>query len=165
MNHPYTLTEIILKLTALISEKIGEIKAAQLSKPPAELRKRNRIKTIQSSLEIEGNPLSIDQITAILDNKRIVAPEKDIIEVKNAIIVYSRLNLFNPSSLKSLCDAHGMLMDGLLKSPGALRGRFVGITKGSKITHLAPPAEMVKPLIKNLFKFLKSDPALGLIKS
>ena len=85
MKPPYQVTNKILNLIASISERIGEVNAAHLNKPPTELRKRNRIKTIQSSLEIEGNILTITQITDLLDNKKILAPKKDIVEVKNAI--------------------------------------------------------------------------------
>ena len=165
MKPPYTITGTILKLIVSISEKSGEIKSAHLSKPPAELRKKNKIKTIQSSLEIEGNTLSIKQITALIENKRIIAPQKDITEVKNAIKVYSQLDSLNPFSLDSLCKAHKILMEGLVEFPGKLRGRAVGIVKGSKVTHLAPPGEMVKPLMKNLFKYLRNDSDPGLIKS
>lgn len=77
--------------------KTGEINATHLHKPPAELRKSNRIKTIQASFEIEGNTLSIEQITAIVENKSVLGPQKDILEVKNAIVVYDKLNEFNPS--------------------------------------------------------------------
>jgi len=82
MKPPYQITEIILKLIAEISEKIGEINAIHLSKPPTELRKKNRIKTIQSSLEIEGNTMTEDQITALLNKKKVLAPKKDILEVQ-----------------------------------------------------------------------------------
>jgi Fic family protein len=165
MKPPYSISEQILKRIASISEKIGEVKSAHLSKPPTELRRKNRIKTIQSSLEIEGNTLTFEQITAIFENKRVIAPKKDIIEVKNAIKVYNTLNSFNPKSLKSLCDAHKILMEGLVESSGKLRGKSVGIIHGSQIAHVAPPGEMVKPLMNDLFKYLKSDPDLGLIKS
>ena len=94
MKPPYEITSKILNLIASISEKIGEVNAAHLYKPPTELRKRNRIKTIQSSLEIEGNTLTVEQITDLLNNKRILAPKKDILEVKNAIRVYNQLNKF-----------------------------------------------------------------------
>ena len=81
MKPPYEITSKILNLIASISEKIGEVNAAHLNKPPTELRKRNQIKTIQSSLEIEGNTLTVEQITDLLENKRILAPKKDILEV------------------------------------------------------------------------------------
>jgi len=85
MKPPYTISPAILRSVAAIAEQIGEINAAHLYRPQAQLRRINRIKTIQSSLEIEGNTLNIEQVTAILENKRVLAPEKDILEVKNAI--------------------------------------------------------------------------------
>ena len=127
MKPPYAITSKILNLISLISERIGEIKSARLVKPPTELRKRNRIKTIQSSLGIEGNSMTIEQITDLLNNKRVLAPQKDILEVKNAIEVYSMLNDFNAYKLDSLCKAHGILMNGLIKNAGKLRHASVGI--------------------------------------
>lgn len=165
MKPPYEITSKILTLIASISEKIGEVNAAHLNKPPAELRKKNRIKTIQSSLEIEGNTLTVEQITDLLDNKRILAPRKDILEVKNAISVYNQLNKFKVFELKSLCKAHEILMKELIENPGKLRTGSVGIVKGSDITHIAPPGEMVHSLMTDLFKYLKNDDDLILIKS
>jgi Fic family protein len=92
MKPPYDVTPKILKLISSISEKIGEVNANYLSKQSPQLRKKNRIKTIQSSLQIEGNTLTEDQITALIDNKRIIGPEKDVLEVLNAINVYDELN-------------------------------------------------------------------------
>jgi Fic family protein len=165
MKPPYKITGKILKLVASISEKIGEVNSAHLNKPPTELRKKNRIKTIQSSLEIEGNTLTIEQITAIIENKRIIGPEKDILEVKNAISVYDNLDNLNPYNFDSFCDAHEILMKGLVDSPGRLRSKSVGIVKGSEVAHIAPPSEMVKPLMNNLFDYLKNDDDIVLIKS
>lgn len=165
MKPPYSITGKILQLVALISEKIGEVNAAHLSKPPTELRKKNRIKTIQSSLEIEGNTLSLEQITAIIENKRIIGPKKDILEVKNAIEVYNFLDKLNPYSFESFCEAHRILMNGLIENAGKLRTTSVGIVKGSKITHIAPPSEMLQPLMNDLFAYLKSNDDLMLIKS
>ncbi|NML69252.1 Fic family protein [Chryseobacterium sp. RP-3-3] len=165
MKPPYTITDKILLLVASISEKIGEINAHHLYKPAAELRKKNRIKTIQSSLEIEGNTLTEEQITALLDNKRIIAPLKDIQEVQNAIEVYSRLQQFKPTSIKDLEKAHAVLMKDLIGKAGKLRTSNVGIVKGSKVEHIAPSGTMVKGLMNDLFKYLKNDPELILIKS
>ncbi len=165
MKPPYEITSETLRLVAEISEKIGEVNSAHLHKPPAELRKRNRIRTIQSSLEIEGNTLSIEQITSILENKRIIGPKKDIIEVKNAIEVYNKIQSFNPYSIKSFCKAHGLLMKGLIENPGKLRSKSVGIAKGNVIAHIAPHGEMVNPLMNDLFGYLKNNSELLLIKS
>ena len=165
MKPPYQITEKIIQLVASISEKIGEINAAHLYKPTTELRKKNRIKTIKFSLEIEGNTLSEEQITALLENKRVIAPKKDIVEVQNAIKVYNQLYKFNPLQLTDLNKAHSILMNGLIENAGKLRTKNVGIVKGSKVQHLAPGGLMVKGLLKNLFDYLKKDKDLALIKS
>jgi Fic family protein len=165
MKPPYQVTNKILEQIASIAEKIGEINAAYLYKPSTGLRKKNRIKTIQSSLEIEGNSLSLDQVTAILDNKKVVAPKKDILEVKNAIKAYENLDSYNHTSLTSFCRAHATLMNGLIENAGKIRIKSVGILKGSQVTHIAPPGDIVKSLVKELFDYLKKDKDLLLIKS
>ena len=165
MKPPYTLTGTILQQISLISEKIGEINATHLQRPKAELRKSNRIKTIQSSLEIEGNTLTVEQVTAILENKRVIAPQKDILEVKNAIAAYDAIKSFKSFSFSAFLSAHKILMNGLIATAGKLRTGNVGIVKGSKLTHLAPPGGMVKPLIKDLFLYIKKDTEPILIKS
>jgi Fic family protein len=165
MKPPYEITGKILHLISSISELIGEVKTARLTKPKAELRRRNRIKTIQSSLEIEGNSLTIEQITDLFDNKRIIAPKKDILEVQNAIKVYSSFEKFKVYNIDSLCYAHSVLMNALLDRPGQLRSTNVGIVRGSIISHLAPPGEMVYPLLKTLFEYLQYDEDILLIKS
>ena len=165
MKPPYSITSEILSLILSISEKLGAINATHLQAPRTELRKANRIKTIHSSLEIEGNTLSLDQVTAIIDNKKVLAPQKDILEVKNAIKVYDALHGFTSSSLPSFLKAHALLMKGLVSFPGKFRSSGAGIVKGSKLTHLAPKASMVRPLMNDLFSYLKKDKDPLLIKS
>ncbi|MBP6385698.1 MAG: Fic family protein [Pseudarcicella sp.] len=162
---PYAITPFILELIVSISEKIGEINANHLYKTTTELRKKNRIQTIQSSLEIEGNTLTEEQITALIDNKRVIAPQKDILEVQNAIKVYEQIKIINPFRLKDLEKAHSVLMNGLIDNAGKLRTTNVSIVKGSKVEHIAPNGSMVKGLIKDLFEYLKNDKELILIKS
>lgn len=165
MKPPYQITDSILKLVVAISERLGEINATHLYKPPTELRKKNRIKTIQSSLEIEGNTLTEEQITALLNDKRVIAPQKDILEVQNAIKVYEQLREFNPNKLKDLEKAHATLMKGLIEDAGKLRTKNVGIVKGSKVEHVAPSGTMIKSLMNDLFDYLKTDTDVLLIKS
>lgn len=165
MAPPYKLTPKILRLVTEISQKIGEVNASFLTKPSPELRKSNRIRTIQASLAVEGNTLSVDQITAILEKKRVVGPAKDIKEVSNAIKVYGLIGKLNSQSEKSFLEAHQILMQGLIPTAGKYRKGNVGIVKGSKIQHLAPPASNVPHLMKELFAFIKKDPAIALIKS
>ena len=165
MKPPYDINSNILKLITSISEKIGEVNASFLNKPSPKLRKQNKIKTIHSSLKIEGNTLTEEQITAILENNSVIGPQKDIKEVLNAIEIYENLEQFSPDSEKSFLKAHQILMSNLIEKAGKYRNQGVGIVKGSKVEHLAPPFENVPFLMKNLFDYLKNSAEIELIKS
>ena len=165
MKPPYEITSLILKYIASISEKIGEVNAKYLVKTNPSLRKQNRIKTIHSSLSIEGNTLSEEQITAIMENKRVVGPQKDIIEVLNAFDVYKNTPILKYHSEKDFLKAHKMLMNDLIENSGKYRTKGVGIVKGSKVEHVAPPYENVPFLMKDLFQYLKDTSEISLIKS
>jgi Fic family protein len=165
MKPPYEITSLILKRIASISEKIGEVNAKYLVKTNPGLRKQNQIKTIHSSLSIEGNTLSEEQITAIVENKRVIGPQKDIIEVLNALEVYKNINTLKHHSEKDFLKAHNMLMQNLIENAGKYRTKGVGIVKGSKVEHLAPPYENVPLLMKDLFGYLKDKSEIALIKS
>ena len=165
MKPPYDITPRILKLITSISEKLGEVNANYLNKQSPQLRKQNRIKTIHSSLQIEGNTLTEEQITALIENKRVIGPEKDVLEVLNAIKVYEKLNEYRYYSDKSFLKAHLALMNGLIESAGKYRNQGVGIVKGTKVEHIAPPFENVPFQMKNLFEYLKDSDELTLIKS
>jgi Fic family protein len=165
MKPPYEITSSILKLITSISEKIGEVNANLLNKPSPKLRKQNRIKTIHSSLKIEGNTLTEEQITALLENKKVIGPKKDVLEVLNAIKIYENLEQCNPSDEKSFLKAHQNLMEGLIENSGQYRNQSVGIVKGSKVEHLAPPFRNVPYLMKDLFEYLKKSDEIELVKS
>lgn len=165
MKPPYQITSKILHLISNISQKIGEVNANYLIKNNPQLRKQNQIKTIHSSLSIEGNTLSEDQITAILENKRVLGPEKDIKEVLNALKVYQELDRLKFNIEKDYLKAHKTLMNGLVENPGKYRTKGVGILKGSKVEHIAPPSENIPYLMKELFSYLKDNSELSLIKS
>jgi Fic family protein len=165
MKPPYKITSLILSTVSSISEKLGEVKANYLSKPSPQLRKQNRIRTIHASLSIEGNTLTEEQVTALLDNKRVLGPKKDVQEVLNAIKVYDQLSSFDPYSRESFLSAHQILMGELIEQPGRFRNQSVGIVHGKEIAHVAPPAVNVPFLMNDLFGYLKDDPDLLLIKS
>jgi len=165
MKPPYDITPKILKLISSISEKIGEVNANYLSRQSPQLRKQNRIKTIHSSLQIEGNTLTEEQITALIENKRVVGPQKDVLEVLNAIKVYEKLDKYDFLSEKSFLTAHQVLMTRLISDAGKYRKQGVGIVKGTKLEHVAPPYKNVPYLMKDLFKYLKDSDELTLIRS
>lgn len=165
MKPPYTINAPIIQLIIEISQKIGELNSSLLIKQAPALRKRNRIRTIQASLAIEGNTLSIDQITALIENKRVLGPNKDIKEVTNAIEVYNQLHQLKPTSEKSFLAAHKTLMQGLIPFPGQYRKTSVGIVKGNQLAHVAPPAKNIPYLMKDLFQYLKTSDDHVFIKS
>ena len=165
MKPPYEITTTILRLITVVSEKLGEVKASFLNKPSPQLRKQNKVKTIHSSLKIEGNTLTEGQITALIDNKRVIGPGKDVKEVLNAIKVYENMDNYDPVSSKSFLSAHQQLMEGLIDRPGQYRTENVGIIQGSKVAHLAPPAGNVHFLMSELFEYLKNEDDPTLIKS
>jgi len=129
------------------------------------LRKTNNIRSIKASMAIEGNSLSLDQVTDILNGQKIIAPRKDIIEVKNAISVYEKFDEFNVYDQNSLLDAHALMMRELMSNAGKFRTDSVGIFKGSEAIHIAPPYIEVSGLIANLFSYLKESDDSLLIKS
>jgi Fic family protein len=165
MKPPYDVTHAIFQLITDIAIKIGQLDASQMTRPEPHLRKQNRIRTIHSSLGIEGNTLTLDQVTALLENKRVVGPRKDILEVMNAIRVYDSLGTFDPYSSKSFLEAHKMLMEDLLDNAGRYRSQAVGVFQGTQVAHIAPPARNVNHLMNDLFGYLKSKDDITLIKS
>lgn len=165
MKPPYTINQKIIQLIASISEQIGEVNARYLVKQDPKLRKQNRIKTIHSSLAIEGNTLSEEQITALIENKKVVGPKKDIKEVLNAIEVYSKLKELKFKKEKDFLTAHKLLMHDLVDRAGQYRNKGVGITMGKKIAHIAPPYKNVPSLMKELFTYLKDKEEPALIMS
>ena len=151
---PFTLGPAIVPLVAMISELVGRRSAIDASASSLHLRRVNQIRSIQGSLAIEGNTLTQDQITAILDGKRVIAPFREIQEVRNAIKVYDKIQTWAFDSEADLLSAHGLMMAGLHDEIGRYRHGGVGILKGEAVIHLAPPAERVPVLMRDLFGWL-----------
>ena len=152
---PFTPTAAILRLAAEISEAVGRLSAREETAQELHLRRINRIRTVQGSLAIEGNTLSEEQITALVEGKRILALPREIREAKNALAAYALLEKWRPSSEKDLLEAHRILMKGLLEVAGAYRSGGVGVLSGDRVIHLAPPAERVPYLMQDLLHWLK----------
>jgi Fic family protein len=165
MDPPFKITTQILKSISKIERLIGRFESLDHAKPQPYLRKSNRIRTVQCSLAIEGNTLSLDQITALIEGKTVIGKKSEIQEVLNAVEVYDQMSEFKPHSFQSLLKAHRIMMTKLIASAGKWRLGNVGILKGSQVSHIAPPAENVPHLMKQLFEFLKKDESHELIKS
>ena len=140
-------TPQIIHLITSIAEMIGTLEGVKLKRPNPTLRRNNRIRTIQSSLSIEGNSLTRDQVTALFDNNPVIGPRQDIIEVENAIQVYQRIGELDPLALQSFLDTHDMLMDGLLSSKGELRKEPIGVIRPGDSFHEAPHWQQIDPSV------------------
>jgi Fic family protein len=162
---PFTLTVKTLNLIASISEQLGRLSVLHEQAQALRLRRVNRIRTIQGSLAIEGNTLSVEQISAVLDGKPVIAPPKEVQEVKNALAVYERFDEWNPFNETDMLAAHRILMLGLVDQLGVYRSGGVGVMSGSQVVHLAPPANQVPRLMRDLFDWLQNTDHHPLIAS
>lgn len=161
---PFQLTSAMLHLVAEIGLLIGEWKASQQSQIPM-LRRGNRIKTVQASLAIEQNTLSLDQVTAVVDGKVVLGLPTEIQEVKNAFSAYEHLPVWRSSSLQNFLDAHRLFMSGLADDAGQLRTGGVGIYRGAALVHMAPPAAQLPRLMEQLFHWLAHANLHPLVRS
>jgi len=154
---PYTITPKILKLSQDIWRELGMLSGAKLDQSPIKLRRQSRIQILQASLAIEGNTLSIEQVTHLFEGKRIIGPPKDILEVKNAFEVYESITTFDSLSMNDLLKAHRIFMRDLAPLYGQWRTGGVGVYKGDSVVHIAPSAKMVPKLMRDLFEFINLD--------
>lgn len=163
---PYEITDEMLRLISDIMENLGRLSGVnELEKLPR-LRRVNRIKSIHSSLAIENNTLSFEQVTAVINGKPVLAPQKDVLEVQNAFRAYEKLGEINPYSVDDLLKIHGVMTDRLVKESGQLRSGQVGVyNQDGKVVHLAPPAEFVPGQIAQLFDWVQTSKTNMLIKS
>lgn len=162
---PFHMTDRITNLVAEISEQIGRIRVLSRGNLNPHLRKENRIRTIHSSLAIEHNSLSLEQVTAIVDGRHILGNPNEIREVKNAYDAYEMMLSLNPYSVKDLLKAHRMMMEGLIPENGKFRSGGVGVFDGNVVVHMAPPARLVPGEIDELFAWYRSSEIHPLIRS
>jgi Fic family protein len=146
-----------------ITHLLGELDGIKITKPKIILRKSNKIKTIQASLSIEGNTLSIEQVSDLIEGIPVLGQEKDILEAKNAITTYETLPTLNHRPQVDFKKAHKLMMNGLTKGAGRFRDSNVGVFAGSNVAHVAPQHKMVPKLMGDLFTFLKKNDETSLI--
>lgn len=162
---PFTMNEEITNLIVEIGEYVGTITTYDAMRPNPVLRRENRIKTIHSSLAIEHNTLTLEQVTDVINGKRILGPPQDIREAKNAYEAYERASMLDPYSVKSLLLAHRIMMEGLVREAGSFRSGNVGVYAGAKLVHAGTPAKYVPDLMNQLFAWLKQSKHHPLVKS
>ena len=162
---PFTVSARAVNLIAEISAMIERFAIRLEQSDGLRLRKANRIKTICSSLAIEGNTLDETVVSAILDGKAVVAPLREVQEVKNAIATYDLYPSLNPFKVKDLLRAHGVMMRALIDDAGRFRNSGVGVFEGNRCVHMAPPPMRVPALMGELFDWLKRSQDHLLVRS
>ena len=163
---PFEITNAMIDHVAEIAELVGRLTSTnQLSTNPT-LRRTNRIRTIHGSLAIEQNTLTLEQVTAVLNGKQVLAPPKDIAEVKNAYEIYERLEELDPYSVDDLLTAHGIMMRGLVEESGVFRSRPVGVVdQAGHVLHFGTLPQYVPDLVMELLDWAKNSDIHMLIRS
>ena len=161
---PYSITPEIVSLIERIGEAIGRMGAS--GEPPGpRLRRINRIRTIRGSLAIEGNTLSEEQVSTLLDGRPVIAPPREVQEARNAFRAYDRYPEWSPASETDLLDAHGVLMAALLDAPGRYRRGPVVVAGPGEVHHIGPPADRVPHLMADLLSWVGGTDEHPLIAS
>lgn len=151
---PYKITNEIITYISKIMEQIGKIDFYKDLDRLPRLRKQNRIRSIYSSCAIEANSLSLNQVSDIINGKKVVGPEREIQEVKNAVEAYNKLEEINPYSIEELLYVHKILTKNLIDNSGKFRNNEEGVFDGERCIFIAPPPEMVNKLMNNLFEWM-----------
>jgi len=162
---PFLLTHTMMNLVSDISEKIGKWTAVNKNELVPHLRKANRIRTIQASLAVEQNSLSVEQVTALVNGKSVFGSPKEIQEIHNAFAVYESMGEWSSTNGDDLLQAHGLMMRGLMSDAGQWRNGGAGIYRGEKLVHMAPPANQIPRLMIQLLAWLESTDSHPLIAS
>ena len=162
---PFRMTEEITNLIVEIGQYVGSITTYESMHRNPVLRRENRIKSIYSSLAIEQNTLSLDQVSDVINGKRVLGPPEDIREVKNAYEAYERVSELDPYSVKNLLYAHKLMTEGLVKEAGRFRSGNVDVYAGDRLIHAGTPARYVPDLILQLMTWLKESKYHPLVKS
>ena len=163
---PFEITNRMIDYVAEIAELLGKLNVTDALSSNPTLRRSNRIRTIHGSLAIEQNTLSLEQVTAVLNGKHVLAPPKDIAEVKNAYEIYERLDELDPYSVDDLLTAHGIMTRGLVEESGIFRTRPVGVVDSEgHVLHFGTLPQYVPDLIMELLDWVKTSEVHMLIRS
>jgi len=162
---PYAITPAILNLVAEIGETIGRYTVLAEQNLTPRLRRENRLRTIHASLAIENNTLTLEQVTAVIEGKRVLGHPREIQEVRNAFATYEAMEEWDARSGKDLLTAHRLLLRALVDEPGQYRSGGVGIFRGKQLVHMAPPADRVPKLMTDLLDWLGNTKEHPLVAS
>ena len=162
---PFQQTPTVIALLAEICELVGRVEVAHRDDITVQLRRQNQIRSIHSSLAIEHNSLTLEQVTAILNGKRVLGPPHEIREVQNAAQAYAIMQSLNPLKELDMLKAHRLMMDSLVKEAGCFRSGSVGVVEGNRVIHLAPPAHLIPWQVRDLLEWYATSDLHPLVKS
>ena len=162
---PFQLSADVVNLLAEVCELLGQVEMAHRDSMSVQLRRQNRIRSVHSSLAIEQNTLTLEQVTAVLDGMRVLAPPHEVREVQNAAEAYELMQSLDPLSEEDLLKAHRLMMNSLVKEAGRFRSGGVGVMSGNRVIHMAPPADLVPWQIKDLMEWYRRSEYHPLVKS
>ncbi len=154
---PYTITDAVLQAVGEISEKVGRLDGSRLLETHPILRRNNRIRSVHSSLKIEANSLSLDEVRGVLNGRTVMGPANEIQEVKNAFAAYDQIGTFDPYSLRDLLRLHGVMTAQTVDESGMFRTGNEGVFNGDRCIFVAPPPERVPGLMEDLFGWMKQN--------
>ena len=153
---PYTLTDTMLSTAAEIADKARRITQYRTFETRPQLRRNNRIRSIHSSLAIEANSLSIDEVRSVIDGRLVLGPAREIQEVKNAYLAYEQIGSFDPYSLDELKRLHGVMTNLTVEQSGVFRTRNEGVFSGDRCVFMAPPPQLVPDHMASLFSWMNA---------
>lgn len=156
---PFTITNRMLMLVAEIAEKTGRISNYKSFESKPHLRRNNRIRSIHSSLAIEANSFSLDEVRGVIAGKTVFGPEKEIQEVKNAYQAYDMLGRFDPYDIAALKQLHGVMTYLTVQESGVFRSDNEGVFKGDRCIFMAPPPQLVPDQMDELFRWMREASA------
>ena len=162
---PFQLNADVVNLLAEVCELVGQVEVSHRDSMSVQLRRQNRIRSVHSSLFIEQNTLTLEQVTAVLDGERVLAPPHEIREVQNAAEAYEMMQSLNPLSEEDLLKAHRLMMNSLVREAGRFRSGGVGVMAGHQVVHMAPPADLVPWQIRDLMEWYGGSEYHPLVKS
>lgn len=154
---PYTITDPVLRTVGEISEKVGRLDESRLLETHPVLRRNNRIRSVHSSLKIEANSLSLDEVRGVLNGQSVVGPASEIQEVKNAFAAYEQIGAFDPYRLQDLLRLHGVMTAGTVDESGMFRTGNEGVFNADRCIFVAPPPERVPVLMEDLFAWMNQN--------
>jgi Fic family protein len=162
---PYTITEKAADYLVKIAEAATRLEFGTEFKRDIRLHRENRLRTIYSSLAIEGNSLSLDEVTAVIQGKAVAGRQEEIKEAKNAYEAYDKIMTFNPYSISDFLKAHNLMTQGLLKDSGKFRSGDVGVFDGDRAIHIGARPQFVPQLMRELFGWAERSELHPVLKS